>query len=84
MRKRIIATLILVVFAAAWLLSGILSQDPNETPNSLPGIKSVGRQADNARSATSVRARRSFASEQRTQLILRGRTGTKNNATVRA
>lgn len=85
MNKFRILIVVIVIFAVgAWLLSGILTQDPKEVLISLQEANELQRSRPIEREPTLVRGKRSTAIEQFKTIVVRGRTIDRNKATVPA
>ena len=83
-KSRILIVTVVVALVVSWLLSGILTKTPLETPASIAEAQEALDEAIAAREPMSVRGRRSAASEQYELIVLYGRIIDRNHATVPA
>ena len=83
-KSRILIVTVVVVLVVSWLLSGILTKTPIETPSSIAEAKEALDETIAARDPMSVRGRRSTASEQFELIVLYGRIVDRNQSTVPA
>ena len=83
-RGKAVATAVVVVLAAVWLLSGVIGKDPEGVPPTLAEARNAAVEARADQAPTVVRGRRSLASKRPRMLKLRGRTVNKYEIVVRA
>ena len=83
-KSRILIVTVVVALVVSWLLSGILTKTPIETPSSIAEAKEALDETIAARDPMSVRGRRSTASEQFELIVLYGRIVDRNQSTVPA
>ena len=83
-KARILIVTVVVFLVVSWLLSGILTKTPIDTPSSIAEAKEALDETITARDPMSVRGRRSTASEQFELIVLYGRIIDRNESTVPA
>jgi len=81
---RILTVIAVILIIVAWLLSGILTQKPPETPLSLQESNEISRLAVENQEPIRVRAQKSTATEQYKTITLQGRIVDRDQTTVAA
>ena len=83
-KLRILTVIVVVGIVVAWLLSGILTKKPPDTPISLYEANKQSRISQENREPVQVRARNSMATEQYKRIHVQGRLIDRNQTTVSA
>ena len=83
-KSRILIVTVVVALVVSWLLSGILTKTPIETPGSIAEAKEALDETIRSRDPMSVRGKRSTATEQFELIVLYGRIIDRNQSTVPA
>ena len=81
---RILTVIAVILIVVAWLLSGILTQKPPDTPLSLQESNEISRLAVENQEPIRVRAQKSTATEQHKTITLQGRIVDREQTTVPA